>query len=295
MKFHRRPRPSKPTFSVLMAARNAEDTIRLAVRSTLLALGSQDELLVFLDGCDDKTESVLRAIDDPRLKVHHSETSVGRSAARNALSIHALGTHFAIMDADDVSLPWRFLISRNRLRKYDAVFGAAWLFGELPFRLPFATTYPVRVTPELAPIILTYRNPFVHSSAAFKRETVTVGSLYSNILTEEYLLWIEMASAGHRLFRSRLPLAAYRIHAGQVTRSRNFLKDALSSSELKAAQQALAKKQIRLHAEFVHSADNSGATLQRLAQSLSLGIKFEESFLARVLGLLSRVFSKTAQ
>lgn len=277
------------SFSVLIAAKNSQATIGLAVKSTLLALNKDDEVLVFLDGCDDGTHLILNRIRDPRLKVHGSQVSIGRSAARNFLSLKAQGSHFAVLDSDDVSLPWRFLMTRRLLRKYDAVFGAAFLFGDLPYRLPMALTYPLRLSADLAPAVLSYRNPFVHSTSAFKRDLVTPGKLYEEIVPEEYLLWIQMALAGFRLYRTPFPLVGYRLHAGQISRSKDFYQKGEECALLNEARDRLVGILQESHGDKIHSLGSENNFLRELAQSRSLGVRLEETLLTRLRAFAKRL------
>ena len=100
---------SKPSsIAVIVAAKNAGDTISLCLKSALLGLREDDELLVFLDGCSDDTPEKVRAIADSRVRVFESETGVGRSEARNYLIKKSTSNYIAVLDADDIALPWRF-------------------------------------------------------------------------------------------------------------------------------------------------------------------------------------------
>jgi len=282
---------NRKTFSVLMAAKNAENTIELAVRSTLLALGSRDELLVYLDGCQDGTELVLRRVKDSRLKVYESPVTVGRSDARNQLSLRAKGDFLAILDADDVSLPWRFWVSRQMLKKSDAIFGSAIFFGALPHRLPLALSYPIRLRPELARLVLTYRNPFIHSSAAFKRNIVTPGDLYRDIVAEEYQLWMRLALQNSRLYRTPIPLIAYRFHAKQISKGPGFFENGEACPQLNATRESLTSQQSKLWQEDLKRQGYAQALppLQVLARDKSWGIRIEETMLASILKALTRL------
>ncbi len=231
----------KSRISVIMAAKNAEATIGSAIKSCLHALRPSDELLVFLDGCSDGTELEVSKITDSRIRVFASEMTIGRSAARNFLLKLATGDYIAIQDADDISFFWRFWISRRLLTQYDAVFGNAVIFGPGINPIPFAPLYPVQIKPELAPWILTYRNPFVHSGAIFSRSFVDQGYSYEEVIAEEYLMWLQMAISGARMMRTRMPLVAYRIHDGQVTSAPEFESKVEESEQLTKAKGELLK------------------------------------------------------
>jgi glycosyltransferase involved in cell wall biosynthesis len=226
--------------SVLIAARNAETTITSAVRSCLMGLRPDDEVLVYLDGCTDRTKEKLGKIRDERVQYFESEVNIGRVAARNNLFLRSTGQIIAILDADDMSLPWRFWWTRIQLKKFDAVFGSAVLFGKLPLKIPFAPTYPFPINPEFSRLVLAYRNPFIHSTAAFWRDAIPNQSeLYQDIVAEEYDLWIRMAIMNKRLAKSSVPLSSYRIHPGQISQSPNFYSLGISCGVLIADREAL--------------------------------------------------------
>ncbi len=93
--------------SVIMAARNAQGTVRAAVSSILAQDYPDFELVVVDDASDDATTSILTNLADDRLRVVRVDARVGRSAARNRAIKEAQHGLIAIMDADDFSLPTR--------------------------------------------------------------------------------------------------------------------------------------------------------------------------------------------
>lgn len=102
--------------SVLVAAYNAEATVRRAVRSALDQSSAQ-EVLVFDDGSHDATAEVARGCDDGtgRLRVFRSDVNVGPSAARNRLITESRAPLICVLDADDFM----------RLGRLDALLAAA--------------------------------------------------------------------------------------------------------------------------------------------------------------------------
>ncbi|MCR6498290.1 glycosyltransferase family 2 protein [Shinella sp. CPCC 101442] len=94
---------------VIIAARNAEDTIGRAVRSAL-AEGEVAEVVVVDDGSDDRTMAAAAAADDgsKRLDVIRFKVNRGPSAARNHAIAVSRAPLIAILDADDFFFPGRF-------------------------------------------------------------------------------------------------------------------------------------------------------------------------------------------
>ncbi|OJU92533.1 MAG: glycosyl transferase family A [Shinella sp. 65-6] len=94
---------------VIIAARNAEQTIGRAVRSAL-AEPDVDEVVVVDDASDDRTMAAAAAADDTtrRLDIVRFRTNRGPSAARNHAIAISRAPLIAILDADDFFFPGRF-------------------------------------------------------------------------------------------------------------------------------------------------------------------------------------------
>ena len=93
--------------SVVMAAYNAEKTIRQAVLSVLGQSYQNLELLVVDDGSLDNTKKFVKefAIKDSRIKLIHSPSNHGVSYARKCALKRAKGNWIAILDSDDAWMP----------------------------------------------------------------------------------------------------------------------------------------------------------------------------------------------
>jgi succinoglycan biosynthesis protein ExoU len=94
---------------VIIAAKNAADTIGMAVASALRE-GQVSEVVVVDDGSSDGTVDAARAADDGsgRMKIISFEKNRGPSAARNAAIEQSSAPLIAILDADDFFFPGRF-------------------------------------------------------------------------------------------------------------------------------------------------------------------------------------------
>ena len=92
--------------SVLMPMRNAERYVRAAAESVLAQEGVELELIVVDDHSTDGSVSVVRAIQDPRIRIVSSPER-GVAAAYNAGLAAARGNLFTRCDADDLYPPDR--------------------------------------------------------------------------------------------------------------------------------------------------------------------------------------------
>ncbi|MES5097966.1 glycosyltransferase family 2 protein [Agrobacterium sp. BA1120] len=101
--------PDLQSICVIIAAKNASDTIATAIVSALVE-PEVSEVVVIDDGSTDATAAVAQSFDDGtgRLKVERFEVNRGPSAARNhAISI-STAPLIAILDADDFFFRGRF-------------------------------------------------------------------------------------------------------------------------------------------------------------------------------------------
>jgi cellulose synthase/poly-beta-1,6-N-acetylglucosamine synthase-like glycosyltransferase len=91
-----------PGVSVLISAHNEEKDIGWKAAETLAwdYAGDRLELLVASDGSEDRTEEVLRAIQDPRLKLVRMERRSGKGVALNRLAQLARGELLFFTDAN---------------------------------------------------------------------------------------------------------------------------------------------------------------------------------------------------
>ena len=88
--------------SVVMPVHNAAPFIELAVRSALQSDVQQLEVIVVDDGSDDRSASIVAAIEDPRVVLLRQPASGGPSSPRNAGIAHARAPYIAFLDSDDL-------------------------------------------------------------------------------------------------------------------------------------------------------------------------------------------------
>lgn len=91
---------SKPLVTIIMAARNVEEYIVMAVDSVLAQTYDLWELIIIENDSDDGTSSLIQQYVDPRIK-HISIHLPGLSNARNMGLDNANGEFICFLDADD--------------------------------------------------------------------------------------------------------------------------------------------------------------------------------------------------
>ncbi|MBU3749056.1 MAG: glycosyltransferase [Mycobacterium sp.] len=205
-----------------MPAFNSEKTVRQAAMTTLRAMPQDSQLIVFDDCSTDQTLAVLETIRDPRLRLIRSADNVGGGAARNKMIELSDSEYLAAMDADDVTLPWRFRLQLRALETADVAFSSAVRFGDR-----VGLSAPTSLTVDELPPALLFHCPVFHPSLTARRSAFErVGNYISDRRVsgdlkvddaEDYELWLRMALSGVRMRRLGTPVLAYRLSSSQVT------------------------------------------------------------------------------
>jgi hypothetical protein len=101
-----------PRVSVLMSARNVEAYVDAAVQSLLDQTFSNFELLIADDASTDSTWSRLEqwALRDSRIRLFRNKHPLTPPGSLNRLIPEVRGEYLAIMDADDIAVPWRLQV-----------------------------------------------------------------------------------------------------------------------------------------------------------------------------------------
>lgn len=214
-----------PKLAVLMAAKNAEATIDLAVRSTLRALPRDGQLAVLDDGSSDRTSVLLEGMAerDSRLSFVVGQTSVGSGAAMNILLDTTDSEYIARMDADDVTLPNRFLRLTQKLAKCDVNFGLPIHIGT-GRGIGIRPSRPVSIDSTYASRVLLIKNWFNHPSmVASRRALLEAGGYSRSVRGQDYELLLRMVSLGYRVRQDPYYAVAYRWSQGQQTRTSDYV------------------------------------------------------------------------
>lgn len=95
---------SEVLLSIIMPTYNNEKTILSAISSVCMSNSTEFELIVINDGSTDGTESVIRSINDDRVKLINQENR-GVSASRNIGISSSQGRYITFLDCDDLYVP----------------------------------------------------------------------------------------------------------------------------------------------------------------------------------------------
>jgi glycosyltransferase involved in cell wall biosynthesis len=259
--------------TVLLPARNAERTIHGAANSVLRGLPHDASLLILDDASDDATGEIVKKLarNDGRVGVITSDVNLGVAAALNVLIDAADTELIARMDADDISLPWRF---RQQIRalhreKLDAIFSPIVLFGPPPILIrPYP---PLPTSPTALPYELLLMNPYSHPTLLGRRSAFVDTGGYRLVPAEDWDLWIRMVLRGLRLAKSSVTALLYRKHHQQITADEAWKSNHANSVESAEAHQELSKRLLGFDAVGAFAAlGGSSAGSREIAEAVEL-------------------------
>ena len=201
-----------PLISVLMAAYNAEATIRASVESALGQAEERIELIVIDDGSNVPVTEVLSDVRDDRLRIVRHPRNCGLARARNTALREAGGALVAQLDADDV---WTPDYATSILPCFeDAWIGLAYSNARLlghpdsqELYIPDPTVHPLDHFPKFAE-----QNPVPSLTATMRAEAVRAVGGWAPWLRHalDYHLYAKLIMAGWRFAYVDRPLGWYR-------------------------------------------------------------------------------------
>jgi glycosyl transferase family 2 len=245
-----------PTFSVVIAAYNAETTILEAVGSALEQTLPAIEVIVVDDGSTDGTASLLQPLRE-RITLIRTENH-GPSAARNEGARHATGDFIAVLDADDIFLPTRLeALAALAVARPDLDLLNTNVVYEHPGREPmvfYSAKRPFPVGDQRAAILASSfpQHPAIRRTA-FER----AGGYDDGIhVVEDWDLWLRLILSGSRAGLVDVPLLRYRqlpsgltadvdrlTSAGIELHRRSLLRDDLTPQERAVTQAGLEERE----------------------------------------------------
>jgi glycosyltransferase involved in cell wall biosynthesis len=98
-----------PKVSVVIPTKDRPELVRRAVMSVLTQTVEDIEVIVVIDGPDERTTKVLSDLHEQRLRCFELSESVGATEARNEGIRHARANWIALLDDDDEWLPEKLM------------------------------------------------------------------------------------------------------------------------------------------------------------------------------------------
>jgi glycosyltransferase involved in cell wall biosynthesis len=207
--------------TVLMAVRNGEPFLNVAIESILRQTYEDFRFLIVDDASTDRTREIIRSYADKRIDLLCLEKNVGQTAALS-IGVQRVSTLWiARMDADDFSAPTRFE-EQVRLLKDDSSLGCvgtfAWVFRDDP-----SAAESIIVRPESHPDIrraLLWDAPIIHGSIIVSKKAFLDAGGY----TDRYRYTADLDLYDRLINRCTTanvprPLLGLRRHSGQGSHS----------------------------------------------------------------------------
>jgi glycosyltransferase involved in cell wall biosynthesis len=210
-----------PTFSVIIPAYQAADTIGEAIESALGQTRPPLEIVVCDDGSTDGLESALEPFGEQIVVLHRQHRGAG--AARNEALRAATGDFVALLDADDVFAPERLeLLGELAGARTDLDILSTDAYFEVDGRVTgrFHELNAFAVENQRRSIV---ERCFIVGGAVRRSHSLDVGGFDESpdiAPAEDWDLLIRLILDGSRAGLVELPLLHYRKHPGAMTANR---------------------------------------------------------------------------
>lgn len=215
-----------PRISVLMPYRDAAGTVADALQSVLAQRDADLEVIAVDDASRDAGPAVVEGMATRDRRVVRSSTAgVGIAGALAHAAALARGELLARMDADDLSLPGRFVAEAALLDRDPRLGAVGTLVSTFPegasgegTRL-YVEWLNSLVTPEEHERDLFVESPLCHPSVMMRRDALAASGGYRDVdWAEDYDLWLRMHAAGFRFAKVPEVLLLWRQHPRRATR-----------------------------------------------------------------------------
>ena len=211
--------------SVIMAAYNAEKTIRQAMESVLCQTYPHLELLVVDDGSEDGTVRLAEqlAAKDSRVRLIVNPANLGVSRSRRRGLEEARGKWIAVLDSDDAWAPEKLKkqITLQKERGADLVFTGSGFMDTEGRRMDWYQRAPARVTYRQ----LLKQNVISNSSALVRKKLYARHYAAGDDMHEDFALWLSILKEGVIAYGVDEPLLVYRVTA--CSKSGNKIRAAI--------------------------------------------------------------------
>ncbi len=201
-----------------MPVYNAEKYIYDALQSIVKQTYNNLEIIVIDDASNDDTASIVRSIDDKRIKIVKNKVNLKQSASRNKGLMLAKGKYIANMDADDISLPSRIERQVCFMEKNKDVDVCGTYIKLVGKRKDKIIKYPVSSI-ELEQMSI-YATPFAHPTVMMRKSSIEKYEIsYDSLFTyaQDFELWSRLALKGAKYANIPEVLFLYRVSDGQIS------------------------------------------------------------------------------
>lgn len=219
-----------PKVSVIMPVYNGDKYLREAVDSILSQTFTDFEFIIINDGSTDRTREILESYYDQRIRLVHQK-NIGISASLNKGINLARGEYIARMDADDISLPDRFLkqVSFLDLNPDITVCGTWLSFFNTSKTFQ---TWKTSTNYNEVKCNLLFGCDVAHPSVFIRKADIIKNKLFYKenfVCAQDYELWVRI-SAKLKITNIGEVLLKYRIHNNQIGYTSNSMQETVTNN-----------------------------------------------------------------
>ncbi len=182
----------QPLVSVVLCTYNDEKFVAETIQSVLSQTYFNFEFIIWNDGSTDRTESIIKSFNDPRIRYFFHENT-GLGIALGLACKEAKGKYIARIDGDDICLPYRLENEVNFLEKrtdYVLVSSSVYYINE-------EGTVVGRSFPWTWHKCQEKQFSIVHPAAMYRRDAYNNTYGYLNLMAcEDRLLWSSLIKMG---------------------------------------------------------------------------------------------------
>jgi len=264
-----------PKISVVMSVYNGDLYLRKAIDSILNQTFTNFEFIIIDDGSTDKSASIIKSYDDPRIVLIQQQNK-GLALALNTGIKAAKGKYIARMDADDISHIERLQYQFKYMEKNKdcvALGTEAMVIDENGNYI--YTIYNTMLKDELR-MQLPEKNPYIHGSMMIRNEILKKCGGYKEDVPrycDDDFLWIDLQKYGD-LYNLNVPLYFYRIHTSAVSIIPTKLKRRLREIRIKYFDSGVINQEDIFVADKIRNANKMSDKDKRSYYHLRVGTAF---------------------
>ena len=186
---------TSPKISVIMTAYNKENYIKEAIESILNQTFKDFEFLIINDASTDNSKEIILSYKDPRIRYFENKKNMGVARTLNRGLRLAKGKYIARMDADDFSLPNRFILQYERLKRDRNLVIIFSDFDWVNEKGNYNSTYRLASSPEEIFYELQFRNCLGHPTVIFNKKIIVneFGGYDEKYEAEDNDLWLRVS------------------------------------------------------------------------------------------------------
>lgn len=213
-----------PRISVIMPIGDRIEFLAQAIDSVLAQTFTEFELIAVLDGVSEPVHALVAGYSDERIRIIRMPINLGVSNARNAGLRAARAPYAALMDSDDVAMPYRFAVQH------------AWMENHPELTVCGSNSVKVMDTgqrlsmryPETDAMIkarlLLVDSALLNPTAMMRMDFIRHHGLQYDAnmpRDQDHRFFVEALRLGARFHGIQQELLLYRRHAGNATKDRS--------------------------------------------------------------------------